>query len=96
MCIRDRYIEARLSGHVMIEADHIEVFSLQPLEPGPARQRELDLETARLQRLLHQSRQAQVVVDVQDSGVRLRHWVSGTCITAKNSPSWRMALAKLS
>ena len=38
-----------------------------------------------------------VVIDIKNLGGGVRHLpyaVSGTCITEKNSPNWRMALAK--
>ena len=50
-----------------------------------------------LQRLLHETRDAGIVVDIEDSDPLRRHQtVSGTCITEKNRPSWRMAFAKAS
>ena len=60
---------------------------LEPFETRRGRRRTLDLETTRLQRLLHQSRQARVVIDIQHSSAVFGHCVSGTCITAKNKPS---------
>ena len=78
--------EAGLVGHVVIEANDVERLRLEPFETRRAEE-PLDLETARLQRLLHQSRQARVVIDIQHSSAVLGHCVSGTCITAKNKPS---------
>ena len=56
-----------------------------------------DLEAEPRQAAIDQPRQRRVVVDIQQRGRRCGHVAAGgTWMTEKNSPSWRMALAKLS
>jgi hypothetical protein len=57
--------------------------------------RKLDAIATPLQRLLHEPCEAWIVVDIEDMRHPLGHQsASGTCMTAKNRPSWRIALAK--
>ena len=62
----------------------------------------LDRITLAREDALHEPPQRRVVVDIENRQgpmghgliMRGRHGVSGTCMTEKNSPSWRIALAK--
>ena len=55
----------------------------------------LNDEAAAMQVLLHQAREGRIIIDIENAdGLGHRgQAVSGTCITEKNRPSWRIALA---
>ena len=84
----------------MIDRDQIEIAataaSATPSSPLAASVTSI---AAPRQPALGQPPQPVVVVDVEDAGAAwLAHWASGsgTWITDRNSPSWRIACAKLS
>ena len=87
-------IEAR---HVLIERDRINAALFETLEALGAARRMLDFEAEFRQAAADQPGQCRVVIDIQQRGLRRRHGLAGgTCITEKNRPNCRMALAKLS
>ncbi len=86
-----------MAGHMVVERDEIDPARGQPRQPRLAVGRMLDLVPARLQRPRHKPRETGIVVDIEDQGgvaVRQGQGFSGTWMTAKKRPSWRMALAK--
>jgi hypothetical protein len=60
--------------------------------------RGVNIEAAPIERALNETPEAGVIVDVKNAArlVQAEGSGSGTWITARNSPSWRMASAKLS
>ena len=55
----------------------------------------LDHEPSAMENLLDEAGETGIVVDVKDADVPFCHQIgSGTCITEKNRPSCRIALAK--
>ena len=88
-------VEAGLARHVVVEGDDVEALRGDAGEPGLPVGRMLHRAAPRRERATHQPRQPGIVVDVEQADrVAHRHALSGTCITEKNSPSWRIALAK--
>ena len=83
-----------LAGHVMVQGDDIDAALLDSLQPALALDRGLHDEAAPLQSLLDETREPGIVVDIEDAERPVGHAASGTWITEKNSPSWRMAFAK--
>jgi hypothetical protein len=80
----------------VVDSDEIELFFAQPRETGVGAFRDLDLETAPAERALRQPAQRVVIVDIEDPRRGYCASTSGTWITARNKPSWRIASAKLS
>ncbi len=100
--IRDRQdplqgFEAVEPGHVLVERDDVDAALLQPVEPDLAAGGVDHIEAEPRQATVDQPGKRLVIVDIQQRGHRSGHVAAcGTWITEKNSPSWRMALAKLS
>ena len=80
----------------MIDRDKVEMLVPDPRHPGVGAFGDLDREPAPAERALGQTAQAVVVVDIEDPGKGYCPSTSGTWITARNRPSWRIASAKLS
>ncbi len=81
----------------MIERDDVDAALREAIEPVCAAGRVDHLEAEPRQTALDQPGKAGVIVDIQERrrcGVHVA--AGGTCMTEKNNPSWRMALAKLS
>jgi hypothetical protein len=79
----------------MVEPDAVHPALFDPRQRRRARRRTLHYVTAPLQRLLHETGEAGVVIHIEDANALPAHQtVSGTCMTEKNRPSWRIALAK--
>jgi hypothetical protein len=88
-------VQAGAAGHVMIEADRVDAALLQALERRGGVWRMLDDKSPAMQDFLDEAGETGVVIDVKDADVPFCHQIgSGTCMTEKNSPSWRIALAK--
>ena len=98
---RRQQVEAGLAGHVVVQGHEIDAAGL---EPGEARRPVggvLDGVAAVREGPLHEAGETGIVVDVEDAeaGPGRPSWsgchgVSGICMTEKNRPSWRIALAK--
>ena len=85
------------AGHVLVERDGVDAALRQPRQALLAAFGMHDLEAGTRQAAVDQPRQTGVVVDIQQCRRRWGHVAAGgTWMTEKNSPSWRMALAKLS
>ena len=91
------------AGHVMIDRDQVEARGRRPDHPLAAALRHRHVITAPCQPARRQSPDTGVVVDIQDAhgggrggGVVHQPSISGTWITDRNSPSCRIACAKLS
>jgi hypothetical protein len=80
----------------MVDRDEIEALGLEQRHPRLGVLGHGDIEAPPAERALGQTAQAVVVVDIQDPRERYCASTSGTWITARNSPSWRIASAKLS
>ena len=85
------------SGHVLIERDDVDAALLEKIEALRAARGVNDPEADPRQAAVDQPGKRRVIVDIKQCGHRRVHVAAcGTCMTEKNSPSWRMALAKLS
>lgn len=90
-------VEPGLARHVVVQRDDVDAALQDAGDAGRAIVCMLEGEPARLQRALHEAREARVVVDVEQAwSVGHGQSISGTCITAKNRPSCRIALANAS
>jgi hypothetical protein len=97
-------IQTFAARHVVVEGHDVEIArpGHEGVETGIAVQRAGDGIAVTAQLLFDQPRQAAVIVDVkQANNVAFGrpgdgHSMSGACMTDRNSPSWRMAPAKLS
>ncbi len=95
---RAQHVKTVATGHVVVERDHVEMLGAGERDPrGPVR-RHRDGVPDPFEMLLHQARDSGIVIDVEDThhvgGREHRHVGSGTCITERNRPSWRIAVAK--
>jgi hypothetical protein len=84
--------------HVVVDTDQVERLRAGNLHPFGASRGAGHGVAATCKQLLDQPAQARVIVDVENPARRLHQLASasGTWITDRNSPSWRMASAKLS
>src|SRR3569623_599644 len=83
--------------HMLIERDHVDAALFQTRDSAWAVGCMIDFNAMARKANSDQTGEARVVVDIEQSRVRRRHALTGgTCITEKNRPSCRMALAKLS
>ena len=90
-------IEPGAGRQVVVERDDIDAARGDVRQRLVAVRRVRHLEAAAAERLLDEPHQRDVVVDIEDADDGLEpsdQAVSGTWMTEKNSPSWRMALAK--
>ena len=89
--------EAVETRHVLVERHDIDASLPQPIEAMLAAGGMDDAKARSRQAAFDQSRQRVIVVDIQKGGLGGGHGAAcGTWMTEKNSPSWRMALAKFS
>ena len=101
MCQRFKAIHAR---HVVIDRDQVEALCLGKLQTLRAAFRHRHDKAMPRERTPDQPAKTFVVVDIQDvrrsrGGDRVEHQspsISGTWMTDRNRPSWRIACAKLS
>ena len=99
LILRNDFVEhlpSALAGHVIVDRDHVEQFVAHPRQPFVSAFCGFDLKTALGQCALNQPPQPGVIIDIQDTVVGYWPSASGTWITARNSPSCRIASAKLS
>ena len=84
--------------HVMIDRDQVEALVQRKRDAFRATFGEHDIIAPPSQRALGQAPQPGIVIDIQDARPRLHDQLSrsGTWITDRNRPSWRIAWAKLS
>lgn len=86
----------RAVPEMMVEHHHIELARENAIEPVLGARDMFDGTALAPKRLLDQTAQSGIVVNVKNT--RGAFWqfyaVSGTCMTEKNSPSCRMAVAK--
>ena len=81
----------------MIERDHVDAAFCDAVESLRAARGVKNAKPVSRQAAMNEAGQRLVIVDIQQCGVFETHIVAaGTWMTEKNSPSWRMAVAKLS
>ena len=90
------HLETALARHRVVDRHKVEALFAEPGEARVGAFGDLDGEAAPAERALGQTAQTVVVIDVEDPRRGYRYSTSGTWITARTRPSWRIASAKLS